>query len=123
MASSDIIFSYLDTCSRPLIFMGDDSHAEVCGRGRFYLDHGCFQDVLHVMNISMNLLSIYQIIHSGSRKKVEFIMDSVIIFDLSDGSKIVVGEVNYHSRLYTFSHFTHNFYYISLLTHSNEYSI
>jgi hypothetical protein len=71
----------------------------------------------------VNLLSIYQITHSGSGKKVEFTPDSVIISDLSDGSKIVVGEVNHHSRLYTFSHFTHKYDYISLLTHANEDSI
>jgi hypothetical protein len=122
MASLDRLFSYLETCSRPPIFMGDDSPAEVCGRGRVDLDHGCFQDVLHVLKLSMNLLSIYQITHSGSGKKVEFTLDSVIISDLSDGSKIVVGEVNHHSGLYTFSHFTHKSDYVSLLTHANEES-
>jgi hypothetical protein len=70
----------------------------------------------------MNLLSIYQITHSSSRKKVEFTSDSAIISDLSHGSKIVVGEVNHHSRLYTFSHFTHKSDYIYLLTHANEES-
>jgi hypothetical protein len=40
MASSDRPLSYLETCSIPLIFMGDDSPAEVCGRGRVDLDHG-----------------------------------------------------------------------------------
>jgi hypothetical protein len=84
-------------------------------RGRVDLGHGLFQDVLHVPNISMNLLSIYQITHSGSRKKVEFTPDSVIIYDLLNGSKIFIGEVNHHSRLYTFSHFTHKSNYASLL--------
>jgi hypothetical protein len=70
----------------------------------------------------VNILSIYQITHSGSRKKLEFTPDSVIIFDLSYGSKIVVGEVNHLSRLYTLSHFTHKYDYVSLLTHTNEKS-
>jgi hypothetical protein len=70
----------------------------------------------------MNLLSIYQITHSGSGKKVEFTPDLVIIYDSSNGSKIVVGEVNCYSRLYTFSHFTHKSDYVSLLTHANEQS-
>ena len=42
MASSDRPLSYLDTCSILLIFMGDDSPAEVCDRGRVDLDHGFF---------------------------------------------------------------------------------
>jgi hypothetical protein len=122
MASSDRLLSYLETCSRPSIFMGDDSLAEVCGRDRVNLDHGCFQDVLDVLNFSMNLLSIYQTTHLVLGKKVEFIPDSVIIFDSLDGSKIVVGEVNHHSRLYAFSHFTHKSDYVSILTHANEES-
>jgi hypothetical protein len=85
MASSDRFFSYLESCSRPLIFMGDDYIVEVFSRGRFDLDNGLFQNVLHSQNISVNLLSIYQITHSGLGKKVEFTPDSVIIFYLSDG--------------------------------------
>jgi hypothetical protein len=63
----------------------------------------------------MTILSIYQITHLGSRKKVEFTSDSVIIFYLSDGSKIIFGEVNHHSRLYTLSQFTHEYDYIYIL--------
>jgi hypothetical protein len=70
----------------------------------------------------VNLLSIYQITYLGSGKKVEFNLDSVIISDLLDGSKIIVGEVNHHSRLYTFSQFTQKYDYVSLITHANEES-
>jgi hypothetical protein len=97
MASSNRLFSYLETCFEPPIFMGDDSLVEVCGRGRVSLDHGYFEDVIHDPNISVNLLSIYQITHSDSGKKVEFTLGSVIISNLLDGSKIVVVEVNHHS--------------------------
>jgi hypothetical protein len=48
--------------------------------------------------------------------------DSIIIFDLSDCSKIVVGKVNHHSRLYTLSDFTHKYDYVYLITHGNEES-
>jgi hypothetical protein len=122
MASLDRLFSYLETCSGPPIFMGDDSLVDVCGRDRVDLDHGCFYDVLHVSKVLVNLLSIYQITHSGSRNKAKFTPESVIISNLSDGSKIVVGEVNHHSRFYTLSHFTHKSDYVSLLTHANEES-
>jgi hypothetical protein len=68
----------------------------------------------------MNLLSIYHFSHLGSGKKVDFTPNLVIISNLSDGSKIVVGEVNHHFKLYTFSHFTNKYDYVSLLTHDNE---
>jgi hypothetical protein len=68
----------------------------------------------------VNLISIYQITHSGSEKKLEFTSNSVIIFDLLDGSKIVICEVNHYSRLYTFSHFTHKSNYVYIIKHANE---
>jgi hypothetical protein len=69
------------------------------------LDHGSFENVLHVPQLSVNLLSMYQITHSSSGKKVEFTPKSVSIFDMQDNSRIVVGEVNHQSWLYTFSKF------------------
>jgi hypothetical protein len=74
------------------------------------------------MKLSMNLLSIYQITHLGPGKKVEITPDLVIISDLSDGSKVVVGEVNQHSNFYTYSHFTCKSYYVYIITHDNEES-
>jgi hypothetical protein len=65
--------------------MGYDSPVEVCSRGTVILDHGHFQDVLHVPNISVNLISIYQITHSSLGKKVEVTLYSIIISDLSYG--------------------------------------
>jgi hypothetical protein len=53
----------------------------------------------------VNLLSVYQITHSGTGKRVEFTPDSVTISDMHDNSMIVVGEVNHQYRLYTFSKF------------------
>jgi hypothetical protein len=44
----------------------------------------------------------------------------VIISEMADGSRVAVGEVDHHSRLYTFSHFIPKYDYISLLTHENE---
>jgi hypothetical protein len=70
----------------------------------------------------VNVLFIYQITHSGSRKKLEFTPDSIIILDFSYGSKIFFGEVNHLSRLYTFSHFTHKYDYVSILKNTNENS-
>jgi len=70
----------------------------------------------------LNVLSIYQITHLGLKNKVNFTLELVVISNLLDGSKIVFNEVNHHSRFHTFSHFNHQYDYISLLTHDNEES-
>jgi hypothetical protein len=49
--------------------MGDDTPVEVCGKGIVSLEGGYFDNVLHVPSLSMKFISIYQITHSGSRKK------------------------------------------------------
>jgi hypothetical protein len=48
---------------------------------------------------------------------VEFTPDSVTIYDMHDNSKIVVGEVNHQSDLYTFSKFITKLDSALLLTH------
>jgi hypothetical protein len=75
MATKEEVFSSLSPCSRPPILMGDDTPLAVAGEGRVELHNGSFENVLHVPNISMNLLSVYQIAQKG--KKVEFTSDSV----------------------------------------------
>jgi hypothetical protein len=42
------------------------------------------------------------------------------IFDMEDNSKIVVGEIDHKSRLYTFSEFVAKLDSTSLLTHFND---
>jgi hypothetical protein len=41
--------------------MGDDIPVVVAGEGRVELHNGSFENVLHVPNLSMNLLSVYHI--------------------------------------------------------------
>jgi hypothetical protein len=67
------------------------------------LPNGSFENVLHVPNISINLLSVYQITQKG--KKVEFTSDSVYVLDMHDNSIIAIGEVDHKSRLYKFTKF------------------
>ena len=70
------------------------------------LHNGSFENVLHVPNISMNLLSVYQITLKG--KKVEFTSDSVSVIGMHDNSIIAMGEVDHKSRLYKFTNFSDN---------------
>jgi hypothetical protein len=41
--------------------MGDDTPIAVAGEGRVELHNGSFENVLHVPNLSINILSVYQI--------------------------------------------------------------
>jgi hypothetical protein len=78
------------------------------------LPNGSFENVLHVPNLSINLLSVYQITQTG--KKVEFTSDSVSVIDMHDNSIIAIDEVDHKSRLYKFTKFSEDDSSI-LLTH------
>ena len=71
-------------------------------------------NVLYVPSLSTNLLSVYKISHSGSRKIVKFTPDSVFIWDSMTRGIVAIGIVDFSTCLYSFSHFgpplpEHNF--------------
>ena len=72
MVSTRETLSSLDDSKGTNIFLGDDSVNDILGKGRIDLDHGSFNDVLYVPGLVANLLSVYQITHTGSPKKVIF---------------------------------------------------
>eukprot|EP00253_Pinus_taeda_P002130 PITA_02130 len=121
MAAAKKVYSSLDACKGPPILMGDDSPIEVMRKGRVELLHGSFGDVLHVPKLSVNLLSVYQITHSGTGKRVEFTPNAASIYDLHRSAKIATGEVNNGARLYTFSEFIESESFL-LLTHADDIS-
>jgi hypothetical protein len=104
MATKEEVFSSLSPCSRPPILTGDDTLVVVAWEGRVELDNGSFENVLHVPNLSMNLLSVYHITHKG--KRVEFTSNLVSVIDMHDNSIIAIGEVDHKSRLYKFTKFS-----------------
>ena len=81
----------------PSILMSDDTPIEVCGRGFVDLGHGTFHDVLCVPSLSTNLLSVYQITHTGLGKQVEFTLDSMEIHELHNDSIVAVGREDHQS--------------------------
>jgi hypothetical protein len=121
MAATHDILSSLTACNGPPILMGDDSSIEVVGKGRVELDRGSFENVLDVPKLFVNLLSMYQITHSGSGKKVQFTPNSMSIIDMQSNSKVVIGEVNHQSRLYIFYKFIEHDSSV-LLTHVDNSS-
>jgi hypothetical protein len=82
MAKDKAIFSALNECNTKKIFVGDDRSLSVVGFGIVQVDNGNFNDLLCVPILSCNLLSIYQITHSGEGKTVEFSLHQVVIKDL-----------------------------------------
>jgi hypothetical protein len=105
MAASKAIYYSVDAFKGPPILMGDNSSVEVTRKGRIELTNGSFENVLHVPKLSVNLLSVYKMTNSGTRKKVIFTPNFMDIYDMQTNSRVATGEVNHQSRLYTFFEF------------------
>jgi hypothetical protein len=121
MTTSEVVYSSLDACKCPPILMGDNSSIEVTGKGRIELTNKSFENVLHVPKLFVNLISMYQMTNSDTGKKFSFKPNSMDISDMQTNSKVVTGEINHQSRLYTFSEFIEPDYAL-LLTHVDESS-
>ena len=72
MVSTKEIFSSLDMWKFPPKVVGDEYHIDSLGKGRIDLDHGKFNNVLYVLGLASNLLSVYQMNQTGYPKKVIF---------------------------------------------------
>ena len=59
--------------------MADDTQIQVEGEGSIKSEHGVFKNVLYGPSLVANMLSIYQMTHTGSPKQVVFGHDSVEI--------------------------------------------
>ena len=100
------MLTLLAPCATTQIVVGNSSQLLVLGSSIVTLAGGSLQDVLYVLDILMNLLSIYQIFHSGSGKIVEFSPHDMVIRDLHDPEMIVsTGSADYASCLYRFDGF------------------
>jgi len=91
MEAVETVYPSISSWMGPLILMVYDTSVEVIGQGRVEIPHRSFENVLHVPKLSMNLLFVYQIMHSSTGKRVEFTLDSVTIYDMCDNSTIVFG--------------------------------
>ena len=57
------------------------------------------------MSLASNLLSVYQMTHTGVPKRVSFSPNDVEIMELASGKLIAKGLANHHAKSYDFSHF------------------
>eukprot|EP00253_Pinus_taeda_P017449 PITA_17449 len=93
------------------------------GTGTVHLDNGQFNDVLCVPPLSSNLLSVYQITHSGEGKIVEFSPHDVVIKDLRDPKQILAtGIADDSTRLYKFHNFGSSNLPSVFVAHNDEVS-
>ena len=120
MVSMREIFSSLDMSKGPPIDLGDNSLTDSMGKGRIDINHRSFNNVLYVPGLSSNLLSVYQMTHTGSPNKVIFSPDDVEITDISNGKVIAKGVVDHTSKVYMCSHFIPYSNTSALLIHANE---
>ena len=103
MASKDS-FSSLNSSKRIPMHMGDDSTIISKGQGTVNLEHDYFSNVLYVPSLASNLLSVYQMTHTGVPKRVSFIPDDVQITELASGKLVAKRSTNHHAKSYEFSH-------------------
>ena len=88
------------------IFVGDDRSLGVVGYRTVPVENGHFNDVLCVAKISCNLLSFYQITHSGESKTVTFTPHQVVIKNFKNTQNVLAtGTVDDITRLYKFNNF------------------
>ena len=92
MVSTKETFSSHDMLKVPPIVFGDDSLIDSLGKGRIDLDHGKFNNLLYVPSLASNFLSVYQMTHKGSPKKVIFSPDE---FEITES-------YNHTSKVYMF---------------------
>jgi hypothetical protein len=106
---------------RSSYYDGVNSSVEVTDKRRIELTNGSFENVLHVPKLSVNLLSMYQMMNPDTEKKVIFTPNSMDIYNKQTNSRVATGEVNHQSRLYTFSEFIEPNFAL-FLTHADESS-
>jgi hypothetical protein len=123
MAKDKDIFSALNECNTKKIFVGDYRSLSVVGSGTVQVDNGHFNDVLCVPSLSCNLLSVYQISHSGEGKIVEFSPHQVVIKDLKDPKHVLATRiVDDITRLYKFDNFGSSSFSSVFVAHSDDLS-
>ena len=123
MGKDKAVFSALNNCNTKTIFTGDDRYLSVVGFGIVHLNNGQFKDVLCVPNLSYNLLSMYQITHSGEGKSVLFTPHQVVIRDLKYPRHVLAtGSVNDITKLYKFYNFGSSSLPLVFVAHSDDVS-
>jgi hypothetical protein len=123
MDNNKDIFSSLNECNTNKIFVDDDRSLSVEGSGTIQVENNHFNDVLCVPSLSCNLLSVYQITHSGEGKTVEFSPHQVVIKDIKYPKHVLaIGIADDITRLYNFDNFGSSYFSSVFVAHSDDLS-
>jgi hypothetical protein len=123
MAKDKAIFSAINECNTKEIFFGDDRSLSVVGSRTIQVENGHFNDVLCVPNLSCNLLSVYQITHSGEGKTIEFSPHQVVIKNLKDPKHVLATRIpDDITRLYNFDNIGSSAFSSFFVAHSDDLS-
>ena len=122
MSAEKYSFPSLETSKSIPIHMGDDSTIISEGQGTVDLENGFFSNVLYVLSLAANLLSVYQMTHIVMPKSFSFSPNDVEIIEIASRKLIAKGLANHHAKAYEFSHFVADAKPTALLTHGNEAS-
>ena len=120
MVSTKYAFSSLDMSKGPPIVLGNDSLTDTLGKGRIDLDHVNFNNVSYVPGLASNILSMYQMTHTRSPKKVIFSLNEFEITEILNGKFVAKGIVDHTSKVYKFSQFLPYSNPFALFTRANE---
>ena len=102
MVASKESFSSLQYFDGPSIQMGNHIQIRSKRKDSIKIEHGKFKDVLYVPFLAANMLSVYQMTHTGSPKRAIFGPNSVEITYISTGNIIVKGAANHAYKEYEF---------------------
>ena len=103
MAKDKSIFYTMHECNTKKIFVGDDRSLSVVRFGIVPVENGNFSDVLCVPKNFCNLLSVYQVTHSGEGKTTTFTPHQVVIKDFKNLQNVLATRtVDDITRLYKF---------------------
>jgi hypothetical protein len=123
MDKDNYIFSALNECNTKKIFVGDDRSLSVVGSRIVQVDNGHFNDVLCVPSLSSNLVSVYQIAHSGEGKTIDFSSHQVVIKDLKYPNHVLAtGIADDITRLYKFENFGSSYFSSVFVAHRDDLS-
>ena len=120
MASIKYFFTSMYSDSGPTILMGDDSQIQAKGIGRIDIEDGYLNNVLFVLDLAVNLLSVYQMTCTGESKRVKFSLDTVEIDEISTNKVVELGFADHQERMYKFSNFLTYARGKVFLSHANE---
>ena len=82
MVASKELMSSLQTTNGLSIHMGDDTQIQAEGKGSIKLKHGMLKDEIYMPYLVANLLSVYQMTHTGPKNQVVFGPDLVEISNI-----------------------------------------